>query len=63
MPKQRRGTQMPIELTDEEASLVKELLGGALGEIKAEIRHTETDSFRRALHEKEEQIRALLERL
>jgi hypothetical protein len=54
---------MAIELTDEEAKLVKELLEGALGEIKAEIRHTDTSSFRQALHEKEDHIRALLERL
>jgi hypothetical protein len=54
---------MPIELTAEETLLLKELLEGALGEIKAEIRHTETSSFRQALHAKEDSIRALLERL
>jgi len=54
---------MPIEVTDEEASLLKELLESALGEIKAEIRHTETSAFRKILREKEGKIRALLERL
>lgn len=54
---------MPIELTEEETLLLKELLESALGEIKAEIRHTETNSFRRALHEKENRMRELLERL
>jgi hypothetical protein len=54
---------MPIEITDDEAKLVKELLKAALGEIKAEIRHTETDRFRGELREREDRIRTLLERL
>ena len=54
---------MPVQLTVEEEILLKELLEGALGEIKAEIRHTETSEFRKALHKKEETIRELLERL
>ena len=54
---------MPIELTDKEAAMIKELLASALGEIKAEIRHTDTSDFRKALHEKEDLIRALLERM
>jgi hypothetical protein len=54
---------MPIEITDAEATMLKELLESALGEIKAEIRHTETNRFRRQLRDKEDQIRALLERL
>jgi len=51
---------MPIELTEDEAVLVKELLEGALGELKAEIRHTEMSAFRKTLREREAQIRALL---
>ena len=54
---------MSVQLTVEEAILLKELLESALGEIKAEIRHTQTSAFRTALHEKEEKIRELLERL
>jgi len=54
---------MPVQLTDEESILLKELLASALGEIKAEIRHTETSKFRQALHEKEDKIRDLLARL
>ena len=54
---------MAIELSEEESSLVKELLQGALGEIKAEIHHTETSAFRDTLREKESRIRALLDRL
>ena len=54
---------MPIELDSEEASLIKELLEAALAEIKAEIHHTETSRFRKMLHEKQDRIRALLERL
>lgn len=36
---------------------IDRLRGGALGEIKAEIRHTETSAFRKKLHDKEDQIR------
>jgi hypothetical protein len=54
---------MPVELNEEEVVLVKELLEGALGEIKAEIRHTETSAFRKMLHEKEDKIREVLSRL
>jgi hypothetical protein len=54
---------MPIELSEDEVRLLKELLQSALGEIKAEIRHTETSSFRKTLHEKEDVMRALLDRL
>ena len=54
---------MPVEISDEESALVKELLAAAMGELKAEIRHTETSEFRKALREKEDRIRELLERL
>ena len=54
---------MPIELTDDEMVLLKELLESVLGELKAEIRHTETSGFRRTLQEKEEKIHELLGRL
>jgi hypothetical protein len=54
---------VPIQLSAEEAALLKELLQSALGEIKVEIRHTETSAFRKTLHEKEDKIRELLARL
>ena len=54
---------MSVELTQEETALLKELLESALGEIKAEVRHTDTSDFRRNLREKEDRIRQLLDRL
>ena len=54
---------MSIELTAEESQMLKELLQAALGDLKVEVRHTETSAFRKSLHEKEDRIRALLERL
>jgi len=54
---------MSVQLTEEDAALIKELLESALSEIKAEIRHTETSQFRKALHDKEDKIRDLLQRL
>ena len=55
---------MPVlELTSEEAVLLKEILVHDLGDLRMEIADTDLKSFRDKLKDKEEVIKGLIERL
>jgi hypothetical protein len=52
---------MQLELTDEEAGLLRELLDSALRELNYEIADTDTSRFRDELRARREQVRRLLD--
>lgn len=52
-----------IELTPDEAELLKDILTTDLGELRMEIGDTDLKSFRQHLKKKEEVIKRLIERL
>ena len=54
---------MQFQLTAEEATLLTRILESALGELRVEVRRTDTRSLHDELQRDEEQIRALLGRL
>jgi hypothetical protein len=54
---------MQFPLTAEEATLLTRVLESALGELRVEVRRTDTRSVHDELKRDEEQIRDLLERL
>jgi hypothetical protein len=54
---------MNLELTDDEAAMLRSLLDGAMRNIRSEISHTDKTSFRRGLKEDEASLRSLLDRL
>lgn len=52
-----------IELTDDQLSHLRDIMRGALGDLRAEISGTERLAYRQALREDEAVIRAVLEAL
>jgi hypothetical protein len=52
-----------LDLTPDEAELLKEILTIDLGELRMEIADTDLKSFRQYLKQKEEVIKRLIERL
>ena len=54
---------MQFQLTAEEATLLTRILESALGELRVEVRRTDTRSLHDELQRDEERIRALLGRL
>ncbi len=50
-----------IELTDEQADLLRELLAGDLSELRMEISHTDNARYRNALKDREVVLRSLLD--
>lgn len=54
---------MQLNLTQEEAAELRELLTVALLELRSEIRHTDSGEFRDRLHDRQRVLRQLQERL
>jgi hypothetical protein len=54
---------MNLELTDDEAAMIRSLLDAAMRDLRSEISHTDKTSFRRGLKDDEATIRGVLERL
>jgi len=54
---------MRLTLTDEEATLLRDVLQQSLGELRGEIAGTDSSFFRERLRENEEGLKAILERL
>jgi len=54
---------MKIELTQEEAELLRELLSFALSELRMEIADTDSSSYRETLKERKNTLKGLLEKL
>ena len=59
-----RGKIIPkLELTDDEALLLKEILQSYLGDLRMEIADTDLQSFRNKLRSNEELIKRIIDRL
>lgn len=54
---------MTIDLTDKEKELLREILESYLSDLREEIVKTEDHKWKPPLHEKEEIIKKLIERL
>lgn len=54
---------MELTLSTEEARELRRLLASALSELRSEIHHTDTASFRERLQERERVLMSLRERL
>lgn len=54
---------MTIELTNAESTALRELLERHLGDMLAEIAHTDSPTFRSRLREEREQLRSVREKL
>jgi len=52
-----------LELTPEEAELLRQVLECCLDDLRDEIRHTEKKGFRNMLKSQEESLKHLLQRL
>ena len=52
-----------LELTDDEARLLKEILQSYLGDLRMEIADTDLQSFRNKLRSNEELIKRIIDRL
>jgi hypothetical protein len=47
---------MQVELTDDEAAALRDLLDAHLGDLSAEISHTDNPAFRRLLRARRDQL-------
>lgn len=54
---------MPVELSSEERELLVGLLERELGEIRTEIRHTQSHDYKDSLKQREKRLQDLLGRL
>lgn len=54
---------MQLELTDEEADLLRQILDVTVRDLSPEIANTDNASYRRGLLDRREHVRALLDRL
>ena len=54
---------MQLELTDEQAALLRELLDSALRELRVEVRRTETSTYHDELAAKEKRLREIIGQL
>ena len=54
---------MELPLSERERALLLELLESDLGELRVEIRRTEDADYRARLHDDEDCLRALIERM
>ena len=52
-----------VELTEHEAAVLRELLRCELGDLRVEIRHTDTWSYKAGLRERAEDLRSILSAL
>ena len=52
-----------VDLTDDECTVLRHLLGLKLRDLQHEIHHTDSREFKAGLRQQEELIRLLLERL
>lgn len=58
---QMKGTEMHIDLTDDQADLLRQVLDGAFRELRYEIADTDNSGFKAQLREREAHLGALLE--
>ena len=63
MDRPRYAPAVHIELTDEQAELLRELLAGDLSELRMEISHTDNARYRMGLRDREVVLRSLLDLL
>jgi hypothetical protein len=54
---------MPLELTDEETTVLSEVLESVIGDLRVEVRRTETRSYHDDLKRRETLLEGLLEKL
>lgn len=54
---------MNLELSAEQASILEEILDGALRELRVEVRRTDTPSYHDELQKRERQVQELLAKL
>ena len=54
---------MNIEFNDEDLNLLKIMLNKELGDTREEIRHTDNAAFKKALKERESEVKSLLGRV
>jgi len=54
---------MNIELSSEESEALREVLEGALSDLRMEVADTEDQTFREALKAREKALRSVLDRL
>ena len=54
---------MPLELTDEETTVLSEVLESVLGELRVEVRRTQTRTYHDDLKHREALLEGLLEKL
>jgi hypothetical protein len=54
---------MPLELTAEETTVLSEVLESALGELRVEVRRTETRAYHDDLKRRETLLEGVLEKL
>jgi hypothetical protein len=54
---------MNLELTDDEAVLLRRVLDGAYRDLRQEVAHTDSPAFRRDLRADEELVLAMLDRI
>jgi hypothetical protein len=52
-----------LQLSREEVLLLREVLEGYLGDIRAEVHHTDTFEYREALKHREDTLKKLLQQL
>lgn len=53
---------MQLDLTDEEAGLLREVLASVIGALSPEISHTDNPAFRRHLMARREVLRGILDK-
>ena len=54
---------MPLELTDEETTVLSEVLVSVLGELRVEVRRTQTRTYHDDLKHRETVLEGVLEKL
>lgn len=51
---------MNIEISDAQATVLRDLLDTRIGSLSSEIRHTDAPAYREGLREERDQLRAVL---
>jgi hypothetical protein len=54
---------MQLDLSDDDAGLLREILQSAVGDLSPEIADTDNPTYRRDLKERRERLRAMLSKL
>ena len=60
-PTDTKGAEMHLDLTDDQAGLLRQVLDGAYRELRYEIADTDNSEFKAGLRQREAQLGTLLE--